>query len=66
MSNKPLEFVSSRMSELIAAVHSLGLTLKDPVMTLSFMALPVIPSLKLADGGLVDVGKFEHVGLFVA
>jgi len=65
MSNKPLEFVSTRMSELIAAVHSLGVTLKDPVMTLSFMALPVIPSLKLTDCGLVDVGAFEHVGLFV-
>ena len=65
MSNKPLEFVSTRMNELIKVVHSLGVTLKDPVMTLSFMALPVIPSLKLTDGGLVDVGKFEHVDLFV-
>jgi adenine deaminase len=65
MSNKPLEFVSSRMAELIKAVHSLGVTLSDPVMTLSFMALPVIPSLKLTDCGLVDVGKFEHVDLFL-
>jgi len=40
-------------------------TLSDPVMTLSFMALPVIPSLKLTDRGLVDVEKFAHVSLFV-
>ena len=65
MSNKPLEFVSARMDELIKAVHSLGVALADPIMTLSFMALPVIPSLKLTDRGLVDVGRFEHVGLFV-
>jgi len=65
MSNKPLEYVSTRMKELIQATHSLGVTLEDPLMTLSFMALPVIPALKLTDLGLVDVGKFEHVDLFV-
>jgi adenine deaminase len=34
-------------------------------MTLSFLALPVIPSLKLTDRGLVDVDHFEIVDLFV-
>jgi adenine deaminase len=34
-------------------------------MTLSFMALPVIPELKLTDMGLVDVARFSHVSLFV-
>jgi adenine deaminase len=34
-------------------------------MTLSFMALPVIPSLKITDRGLVDVDRFERVPLFV-
>jgi adenine deaminase len=34
-------------------------------MTLSFLALPVIPELKLTDRGLVDVQRFEHVDLFV-
>ncbi|MDZ7372132.1 MAG: hypothetical protein ONB12_13305, partial [candidate division KSB1 bacterium] len=43
----------------------LGSRLKDPLMTLSFMALPVIPQLKLTDRGLVDVDRFEHVELFV-
>lgn len=65
MSNKPLEYVSSRTKDLIAAAHSLGVNLKDPFMTLSFMALPVIPRLKLTDTGLVDVNLFQHVPLFV-
>jgi adenine deaminase len=43
----------------------MGTTLKDPFMTLSFLALPVIPELKLTDIGLVDVNKFEVVPLFV-
>lgn len=37
----------------------------DPFMTLSFLALPVIPALKLTDRGLVDVERFAHVPLFV-
>lgn len=65
MSNKPLEFVSSRTRELIEACRHLGVTLEDPLMTLSFMALPVIPRLKLTDRGLVDVEKFDFVSLFI-
>lgn len=65
MSNKPLEFVSARNKSLNNAAKELGITLSDPIMTLSFMALPVIPSLKLTDMGLVDVERFEHVELFV-
>jgi len=42
-----------------------GLTATSPLMTLSFMALPVIPSLKITDKGLVDVEKFEKVSLYV-
>jgi len=37
----------------------------DPFMILSFLALPVIPALKLTDRGLVDVDRFAHVPLFV-
>ncbi|HOH05891.1 MAG TPA: adenine deaminase [bacterium] len=66
MSNKPIEFVSSRTRDLIAACRSLGIALEDPLMTLSFMALPVIPRLKLTDRGLVDVEKFAHVDLFLS
>ena len=53
------------MNDLVKASHSLGVKLDDPIMTLSFMALPVIPSLKLTDLGLVDVERFEHVDLFL-
>jgi adenine deaminase len=65
MSNQPLEVVSSKLSQLLAAAQSLGVRLKDPMMTLSFMALPVIPQLKLTDLGLVDVEQFKHVSLFL-
>jgi adenine deaminase len=65
MSNKPLEFVSARTRDLIAACQALGVPLSDPLMTLSFLALPVIPHLKLTDLGLVDVKRFVHVDLFL-
>jgi adenine deaminase len=38
---------------------------KDPFMLLSFLALPVIPSLKLTDKGLADVDKFQYTNLWV-
>jgi adenine deaminase len=65
MSNKPLEFVSARTRDLVTACHALGVPLSDPLMTLSFLALPVIPQLKLTDLGLVDVQKFCRVELFI-
>jgi adenine deaminase len=46
-------------------VSSLGCSMKAPFMTLSFMALLVIPDLKIGDRGLFDVKKFEPVPLFV-
>ena len=39
--------------------------LHEPFMALSFLALPVIPELKLTDRGLVDVVQFQPVDLFV-
>jgi adenine deaminase len=65
MSDKPLEYVYSQTKSLLNAAKTLGIHLEDPLMTLAFMALPVIPSLKLTDKGLVDVEKFAHVPLFV-
>ena len=50
-------------SELDKTVKQLGSTLKAPFMSLSFMALLVIPQLKLSDLGLFDGGKFEFVEL---
>jgi adenine deaminase len=46
-------------------VQSMGCTMKAPFMTLAFMALLVIPDLKIGDRGLFDVRKFQPVGLFV-
>lgn len=58
-----------RMAELYAAidqkVKDAGCTFKAPFMTLAFMSLLVIPSLKLGDKGLFDVNKFEFVDLYV-
>ena len=65
MSLEPVQSVSAAMDRLVAAAHDFGSGLKDPLMTLSFLALPVIPELKITDRGLVDVLQFRHVGLFV-
>ena len=65
MSLEPVQSVRNQLDSLIGVAHDMGTTLKDPFMTLSFLALPVIPELKLTDIGLVDVNKFEVVPLFV-
>ncbi len=65
MSDQPLEKVRKETDETIRAAKSLGASHENPFMTLSFLALPVIPSLKLTDKGLVDVEKFSIVPLFI-
>lgn len=65
MSDRPIEEVRSRYDALIAAAQALGSPLHDPFMAMSFMALEVIPKLKLTDQGLVDVERFEIVPLFI-
>jgi adenine deaminase len=65
MSDQPLEVVQEQVEQLNAAARTLGCVLYDPFMTLSFLALPVIPELKLTDRGLVDVNRFDFVPLFV-
>jgi len=47
------------------SARDLGTPLIDPFMTLSFLALPVIPELKITDMGLVDVNRFEPIDLFL-
>ncbi len=64
MTDKPLEKVVTELEKLVAVTNKLGCKLDDPFMTLSFLALPVIPELKLTDKGLVDVSKMKLVGLF--
>ncbi len=64
MSPRPLNEVAAAYGRLKAAYRELGGTLPDPFMALSFLALPVIPELKLTDLGLVDVSRFQVVPLF--
>jgi adenine deaminase len=64
MSDQPLENLVERFKEVHAAVKKLGGAIEDPIMQISFLALPVIPSLKITDQGLVDVDTFRHVSLF--
>ena len=65
MSEHPIEIVRREFGDVIGAAHALGSELHDPFMAMSFMALEVIPHLKLTDVGLVDVDRFEVVPLFV-
>lgn len=66
MSDAPLAQVAEGMRVLLRTASRMGSRLEDPFMTLSFMALSVIPALKLTDRGLVDVPRSELVPLFVA
>ncbi|MGC8719281.1 MAG: adenine deaminase [Thermodesulforhabdaceae bacterium] len=64
MTDSPLENVARRLDELKSKAQELGSKVENPFMALSFLALPVIPSLKITDRGLVDVEKFAFVSLF--
>ncbi len=65
MSDRPIEEISASLDTLLDAANALGSPLDDPFMAMSFMALEVIPKLKLTDLGLVDVEQFKIVDLFV-
>ncbi len=58
MSNESGEIVAEKYTALVNMARDLGSTLTSPFMSLSFMALLVIPSLKLSDKGLFDGEKF--------
>lgn len=66
MSSLSVQDVAAAETRLEAAAQELGSRLPNTFMTLSFLALPVIPHLKLTDRGLVDVDRFEIVPLYVA
>lgn len=65
MSDQPVETVRFQVDNLTRSARSLGTSLPDPLMTLSFLPLEVIPALKLTDQGLVDGERFAFVPLFV-
>ncbi|CAK8720226.1 Adenine deaminase [Candidatus Electrothrix laxa] len=63
MTTEPAEKVCFSLRRLGSAIKKIGVTVKNPFMLLSFLALPVIPELKITDKGLVDVQKFSIVPL---
>jgi adenine deaminase len=63
LSEEPLESVVASSRGCIEAAAKLGCTLESPFQTLAFLALSVIPSLKITDAGIVDVDRFELVPL---
>jgi adenine deaminase len=63
MSDQPLADVYQRLRSMEQRLAALGMTMTAPFMTLSFLALSVIPELKITDRGLVDVARFELVPL---
>ncbi len=65
VSDRPVKEVMKRIEELNAAARSMGCHLEAPFMTLSFLSLSPIPSLKLTDQGLIDAEKLKKIGLFV-
>jgi adenine deaminase len=65
MSEKSAKELRVEVENIEKAARDAGCTVSTPFMAMSFLALPVIPRLKLTDKGLVDVKKFGFVPLFV-
>ena len=63
LSDRPAKEVALEAVALDRAARTLGVTLPKPFMAMSFLALSVIPELRLTDRGLVDVDRFELVDL---
>lgn len=65
MSLESHQKIKTGIEELKQSFKTLGITLNEPFIQLAFLALPVIPSLKLTDRGLVDVSTFKFIPLRV-
>ncbi|HVW91325.1 MAG TPA: adenine deaminase [Devosia sp.] len=61
MSDLPFETVAAKLHDMREAARALGCPLPEPFLQVAFLALPVIPHLKLTDRGLFDVDRFEFV-----
>ena len=66
LSDAPLDDVIEQSRACNEAAHDLGWMGATPFLTLAFLALSVIPHLKITDRGLVDVDRFELVPLMVS
>ena len=65
LSEWSIEKTAATVDLLNQKAASLGCKISEPFLKLSFLALPVIPELKLTDKGLIDVNSFQHVPLFM-
>jgi adenine deaminase len=63
MSDKPVNEVAKTSNQLNEIVERMGCPLESPFSTLSFMALPVVPELKITDKGLFDVNENKFIDL---
>ena len=63
MSDQPLAYVHDKLSSMERRLAGMGVSMAGPFMSVSFLALSVIPELKITDRGLVDVSRFELVPL---
>lgn len=62
MSDLPSTIINERLKQLNQALIKVGCSMEfNPFLTLSFLALPVIPELKLTDLGLFNVKTFQHI-----
>ncbi len=64
MSEKSLDDVLKELDLVLDSASFIGSAFKDPFISLGFLSLPVIPSLKLTDHGLVDVTNFKEISSF--
>jgi len=65
LSDEPVETVVDRLESLHEKLADMGVKTAAPFMTLSFLALSVIPALKITDRGLIDVNRFRLVPLAI-
>lgn len=65
MSDRPVNEVAKKSTQLNELVNRMGCSLESPFSTLSFMALTVVPELKLSDKGLFDVDENKFIDLIV-
>jgi len=65
MTEKPAEETLAKLNEIHKILKEIGCKLDSPIISLSFLALPVIPNLKITDYGLIDVNRGEVVDIFL-
>lgn len=64
MSDKPFDYVLEKCDELNKVSHSIGCKIEDPFMTMGFLALPVIPELRITDKGIFDTNSCKFIDIF--